>query len=1091
MTNGVWRSEDAEQLAQYLVRSVTDRASGRRDDECLGNFPRDVYFIGNLRPAPPDADQILPAQPPRFGGELLRKLAPVAFGVDFLLATGTDGFDVVVTVKWASYYRVFPTYEQQVSYQRQQQAAPVVLQDSGAPTSPANAEDPEVDERQDPDTQDEDIDTDSRDGPEIGRSGTSDQRPPPPPPPRRRRSSQRDNLFLLFRKVSCRAHGSIVLRQQPSGEWLIDTSELEANVSRETLRAQEVARQDNRALRAAQGSDDKIRVPAAVLDSPEAYSAFCVSCRTEIIPTWTWGIRADFGPGVAPSENRIFSLVLTNLSPMREQAPNTEAFLFDVEATLRFVGTQVVPFELELAPRGFRYDRWLWGRGFNCGVEAVDGSNELFRTTPSPLYRQRRYSTRTQPRARFADLATNPIPVLANILDAMTAYQRTWIDQLNTYRLNDPTWDARYGREYERDMTSFEQEIQRFELGLRLIRSNPDTRLAFQLTNETFRRGQKEAWRLFQIVFLVSQIAGIVALRDRSDEGTREREAVDIIYFPTGGGKTEAYLGVIVFHLFCDRLRGKTSGVTAWTRFPLRLLTLQQTQRVADAVATAELVRREQSDPRLSGSSVDPFAVGYFVGEEATPNKLAPPRPGQPPEANWSIATDARARQRWKKIFRCPSCRSFSVVVDFDPARVKLFHRCAEPNCRFPGGILPIYVIDNEIYRYLPSVVVGTIDKLAALGNQRKLSLVLGSVQGRCAVHGYYSGRCSQDGCDNSQLRPGVPPGLSGPTLFVQDELHLLREGLGTFDSHYETFTQCLLAEFGQTQRLKIIASSATIEAFERQVEHLYGRRPDAARRFPGPGPTLDQSFYAETLSHAQRIFVGLIPHNKTLFNAVLEIIQYYHEALQDLQRLPPNSANPYGGSLVPGSQQWSELIDYYATSVTYFSNSRLLNSTRTDLESDTNSLLDSGGYRRLVLGELTGETPSEEVTRTLGRLENPGSGADASPDAVLATSMISHGVDVDRLNTMIVNSMPRQNAEYIQASSRVGRVLVGIVLVCFHPARERDQSHYAYFGKFHQFLGQLIEPVAINRWSSRLRKNPTFDAGADEEFDYDARNTP
>src|SRR5262249_6058647 len=150
-------------------------------------------------------------------------------------------------------------------------------------------------------------------------------------------------------------------------------------------------------------------------------------------------------------------------------------------------------------------------------------------------------------------------------------------------------------------------------------------------------------------------------------------------------------------------------------------------------------------------------------------NELEPPRPGQPPDSDWSTARDANARQRWKKLFRCPSCRTLSVVVDFDEAAVRLLHRCTEARCRFPGGLLPIYVVDNEVYRYLPTVVVGTIDKLAALGNQRKLSMILGRVDGRCGRHGYYLGRCCQKGCDNSRLNIGMPPGLSGPTLFVQD----------------------------------------------------------------------------------------------------------------------------------------------------------------------------------------------------------------------------------------------------------------------------------------------------------------------------------
>ena len=546
---------------------------------------------------------------------------------------------------------------------------------------------------------------------------------------------------------------------------------------------------------------------------------------------------------------------------------------------------------------------------------------------------------------------------------------------------------------------------------------------------------------------------------------------VDIIYFPTGGGKTEAYLGVLVFHCFFDRLRGKCAGVTAWTRFPLRLLTLQQTQRIADIIGIAELVRREHQDPRLSGKGIAGFAVGYFVGKEGTPNELVNaskrPRPQPEERLNWSRAKDEEYRQRWKRVVTCPFCRTNTVQVDLDEKTVRVRHRCTERNCAFPDGLLPIHVIDNEIYRYLPSVIVGTIDKLAGLGNQRKFSLIFGQVTGYCTEHGYYKGKCCQKECtDANRLKKSVPEGISAPTLFIQDELHLLREGLGTFDAHYETFTQELLKKFGQTQVLKIIASSATIEAFERQVEHLYGRTREQARVFPGPGPTLGNSFYAQTQDYPQRLFYGVIPHNKTILNAILELLQYYHETLQGLQQLSKDAPNPYNGSIQPGSSGWQMLIDNYVTSLTYFLAARDLSSIHTDLENAVNKELHDNNFRHLEISEMSGSTSTSEVTRILEQVESSCPSPGDAPDAILATSMISHGVDVDRFNGMLFYGMPRQNAEYIQASSRIGRQHVGLVLMCLHPARERDQSHYTYFTKFHEFLGQFIEPVAINRWS-------------------------
>jgi hypothetical protein len=240
---------------------------------------------------------------------------------------------------------------------------------------------------------------------------------------------------------------------------------------------------------------------------------------------------------------------------------------------------------------------------------------------------------------------------------------------------------------------------------------------------------------------------------------------------------------------------------------------------------------------------------------------------------------------------------------------------------------------------------------------------------------------------------------------------------------------------------------------------------PTQARVFPGLGPTLGQSFYAETINYPQRLYVGLIPHNKTIFNTILELIELYHREVQGLQQLSTGAPNPYGGTVAPGTPEWAQLLDCYATSLTYFLANRELNSIRTDLEGDVVPHLQRDGLLALDISELTGSTSTDDVSRILERLEraaSPGS----RPDTVLATSMVSHGVDVDRLNAMIFYGMPRQNAEYIQASSRVGRNHVGIVFTCLHPVRERDQSHYTYFIKFHEFLGQLVEPVAINRWS-------------------------
>ncbi len=1068
MSNGNWNTQEEERLAEFLVARVRDKASGRSEPECVRNYPRDVYFIGNLRPY---RDEPLdPAAQRGYLRELLSKLSPVAFGAEFLLRPESESVGVGITVRWACYYRIFPTLAEQREHQRQDAVVTVTSGENGiVATEISSPQDQggevvaqhgdevgEIDEEH----EDQTVGTDS---PEVADSRRD----------RRRARVPQDSLFIRFRKVSCQATGHIILRGNREEVWSIDCTNLQAALNQEAARAQQVALNDPERVRTDSNPDTKIRVPETALTSETAFREFLQSLTVEVRPEWRWEIRGEiWAMESAGSTERVLAIEFVNTSPMSVDSPNMEAFFFHTEASFIFLGGEVRPFELDLAPRGFRYDRHVWGRGINCAIEREpsDSPPSRFVTTHVPVYRQMRFTTRTVPPARFRDLAQDPIPVLNSILQAMELYRETWRHERGRYITDNQNWEAEYGVEFDRDRQMFEEEIEGFRRGCGLIRANPDARLAFQLTNETFHRGPKTEWRLFQIVFLVSQIPGIAALVEPYSPGAADRERVDIIYFPTGGGKTEAYLATIVFHCFFDRLRGKKAGVTAWTRFPLRLLTLQQTQRVADVIGMAELVRREQHDPRLTGVDVDGFAVGYFVGQGGSPNEIVNPQGSIYADAEaqviWSKVNDPDTRQDWKRVVRCPSCRTPSVGVEFDSSRTQLVHVCHQSGCHFPQGRIPVYIVDNEIYRNLPCVIVGTIDKLAGLGNQRKFALLFGQVDGKCSLHGYYKGRCCQKDCtDVNRLQPTVPNGLSGPTLFVQDELHLLKEGLGTFDAHYETFTQELQRELGQSQALKIIASSATIEAFERQVNHLYGRAPGQARVFPGLGPTLGQSFYAETLTYPQRLYVGLIPHNKTIFNTILELIDLYHREVQILQRLPTSVPNPYGGSVSPGTQTWGQLLDPYATSLTYFLSNRELNSIRTDIEGDVIPQLQRDRLLPLEISELTGSTSTDDVSRILEKLERtspPGS----SPDAILATSMVSHGVDIDRCNAMIFYGMPRQNAEYIQASSRGGRSHVGIVFTCLHPVRERDQSHYSYFIKFHEFLGQLIEPVAINRWS-------------------------
>lgn len=1051
-------------FAEYITRAIRDRATGAAENECLRNYPRDVYFVGNLR----SIQTVMRSRAGTAGQlEMQTKIAPFAIGGQFRVAVTEATMTIAVNASWAVYYRVLPSLAEQRQHMQQGMESATGYLGTEGPS----------DEREGAETADEEhtgtlaVSEKAAGTEQPGGAGDEQRglkRPRRPPG---------DTLFLKFRKILCNAAGAIRVSSRSSGLAQVDASDLRKALDAEMARAAALARADPDRLRTGDAPTAKVSVPQAALQTEAAYRAFVASLTTEVIPSWGWMCKVTAAPETAGAASPLLlSLELSNNS-LDDGSPHREPFIFDPQLILTFPDGALLPFELDIAPKGFRYDRRIWGRGFNCGIERLESTLPSIRTTHMPVYRQPRLTTRTRPVALFGELATDPLPILRSILSELEAYRAVWDRARRDYVAADPTWDSRSGADFDADRTRFDGEIDRFRRGIEVLATNDDARAAFRLMNETFRRAganqppgkARDRWRLFQIVFIVTQIPGITALATNNPMDLAERRFVDIIYFPTGGGKTEAYLGTLVFHCFFDRLRGKRLGTTAWTRFPLRLLTLQQTQRLADIICTAELVRRAQTDPRLNSPDVDEFSVGYFVGEGGSPNEIADPErtrfAGPEIEASWAKASDPGERQDWKRVIYCPACRTKSVQIDFDATAVRVIHVCTNRGCPFPDGRLPVMVVDNEIYRYLPTVIIGTIDKLAVIGNQRKFSQLFGRVDGRCRLHGFYKGKCSQKDCSDSKLLDRrVPRGLTGPSLFIQDEMHLLKEGLGTFDGHYETFLQRLRNDFGDLSMLKIIASSATVEAFERQIEHLYGRDPVDARVFPSPGPSLTDSIYTEAQAYPQRLFIGVLPHNKTLFNSMLELLEYYHRELNYLQRLPANSPNPYGGQLAVGTKDWLQFLDAYKTSLIYFLAQRDLDSIGTDIEGDLNPNLEQDGLAALNRLELTGATRTDDVTRILERLETPG--LDRPHDCVLATSMISHGVDIDRLNAMFFYGMPRQNAEYIQASSRVGRSHVGLVFTVMHPIRERDRSHYSYFAKYHEFLDLLVEPVAINRWA-------------------------
>jgi hypothetical protein len=467
-------------------------------------------------------------------------------------------------------------------------------------------------------------------------------------------------------------------------------------------------------------------------------------------------------------------------------------------------------------------------------------------------------------------------------------------------------------------------------------------------------------------------------------------------------------------------------------------------------VSAAEQLRREV---QVGGR---PFSVGNWIGLGGSPNKV-----DEAMASEWEA--NPATCQKWRKISTCPICKG-PLKMRFNRPLWSLAHHCAAEGC----GDLPLYIVDDELYRFLPSVVVGTVDKLAAFGFQQRFANLIGWPVSRCPKHGFsHTGRCGIAGCKETTEKAALKDSV--PSLLIQDELHLLKEDLGAFDGHYETAVMGAQDEVPGGRRWKVIAATATIEQYDWQAYHLYCK---SARRFPCPGPSWQETFYSATTSDTNRLFLGILPFNRSHINAMISALWIYHREVRLLRKALASGSGDLSvlvGSANADRQELITLLHDYEVSLTYVLTRKAGDQMAESMATQVAGYLRDEMEDPVAIRSLTGQTSSIEVEQILSEIESDGtrnSLTAASVDAVVATSMISHGVDVDRFNFIAFFGMPRMTAEYIQASSRVGRKFPGLALVVFSPARERDRSHFHLFGKYHQYLERLVEPPAINRWA-------------------------
>lgn len=725
---------------------------------------------------------------------------------------------------------------------------------------------------------------------------------------------------------------------------------------------------------------------------------------------------------------------------------------------------ELVPVELDYFADDYKYDKYVYALGNNCNVECLE-DNTIIQTVHVPIFIQNRLKTNDSLAVKFEDLINKPVNTLNNIHGKMLDELKNWKDDFESR--DNLTSNGR--RQFEQEINSFKLEIKRFKTGIDLIEKYHIIRTAFQHMNRAFKQSAKgyDSWRLFQIVFVVSLILDIVAnepdlILDDETRGKAKTNDTDILYFPTGGGKTEAFLGILVFNLFFDRLRGKECGVTALLKYPLRLLSVQQVQRVSNILATAEKIRISEG---LGGET---FSLGYFVGEGNTPNKID----RDLKKVLYELSTE-EIDEKYRLLDVCPFCGSSSVHVVYDENANSLRHICTNVECS-SNGMLPLFMVDDDIYRYIPSVIISTVDKMTAIGLNMRFHNLLCGAKYMCPKHGYTSRTtCLVDECkcmpaDFKRVTMKDP----APTLLIQDELHLIKESLGAYDAHYETLIEYFIKNLSGCNRgIKVIGATATISAYAEQARHLYWKN---AIRFPAASPYLDHNFYSYIdKNDLGRIIVGYAPFGKAIVNSVAYSLQYLKRVVYELYREPQNVLSIPGINIEGNEEeQISEalkLLEDYWIILEYNNVKMESNRVLQALEDPINTELIAEGIQPLTAKKMTGDDTFQEVRATLSSIEHAKSAIkDLNFNMIAATSMISHGVDADRFNLMLFYGMPGNTAEYIQAYSRVGRKHAGVVVDIMRPSREKDQSYLKNFVKFHEYKDILVDSVSINRWATK-----------------------
>ena len=551
------------------------------------------------------------------------------------------------------------------------------------------------------------------------------------------------------------------------------------------------------------------------------------------------------------------------------------------------------------------------------------------------------------------------------------------------------------------------------------------------------------SWRPFQLAFILQCLPSFI------DDKSPDKDLVDLLYFPTGGGKTEAYLAVSAFLIFWRRLQYPNAygGVNIIIRYTLRLLSAQQFERASKLILACEFIRQNHSD--LGDKKI---TIGFWVGDSTIPNDISKAEK-QLKNTNERLLKGLPAINPFQ-VSNCQWCNTKMIgrlSVDQPQSighrinsKKELYTYCPNPKCNFSHDKngLPIVLVDEDIYKNPPTMLFATVDKFAQLAWKEESTALFNHGKDR------------------------------KPELIIQDELHLLSGPLGSLVGLFENVLLSLCSN--DMQRPKIIASTATIKNVDKQIEGLYGRK---AQIFPQSITSADDTFFSKIQESSKRRYVGILPTGKTFTMANLRLNSALLFARLDIWRNSDDKSD----------------ADKFWTILSYFKSlkhiGRFANKITAELKPEImqlqvrylmNQAPYDSNYNKLSHRnlELTSRIPNEKIKKNLDKLSISFDGDldnHHAFDLVLATNMISVGLDVDRLNVMLMNGMPPNTAEYIQASGRVARKDQGVVFTLFDPNNTRDLSYFEGFIPFHKTFYKQVEPLSVTPFAENALDKMLF----------------